>query len=306
MNGKRNHYVVLGVGENAKPADIRAAYRSLMRQYHPDLNPTEHAAVQARLVNEAYRVLRDPNLRAGYNEHGNRVALVRGHRSPIWVPPGGGRAVRRHKEIVDYGEAGVGRSWIPFVMFILLSAGSVTAAVESGLFEPKIASAQHLDVTRTDPANGKHIDGLIARPADMYAASSPLMMDDAIIDNAPAPLLTDIAEGAGEFARVSGKGGITGAERYSLECHRALKILPSWRAADRCTAFDFAAGYVDEDVASTTRSQRDKYFLSQQGNAEENYQVLRAPPFSAAARLAEIRKVLRPSDVAGDEGSYGR
>ncbi len=306
MNGKRNHYVVLGVGEKAKPADIRAAYHSLMRQYHPDLNPTEHAAVQARLVNEAYRVLRDPALRAVYNEHGNRVALIRGHRSPVWVPSGGGRAARRQKEIVGYGEAGAGRSWIPFLMFILLSAGSVTAAVESGLFEPKLASAQHLDVTRTNPATGKHIDALMARPADMYAASSPLMTDDAIIDTSPPPLLTDIAEGAGEFARVSGKDGMAGAERYSLECHKAMKILPSWRAADRCTAFDFAAGYVDADVASTTGSQRDKYFLSQQANEEENYRVLEAVPFSAAARLAEIRKVLRPSDVAGDVESYGR
>lgn len=46
---------------------IRAAYRALMRRYHPDTDPSREAAQRAQALNAAYAVLGDPDKRARYD-----------------------------------------------------------------------------------------------------------------------------------------------------------------------------------------------------------------------------------------------
>ncbi|MCW5879729.1 MAG: J domain-containing protein [Anaerolineae bacterium] len=60
-------YAILGVAANATPDQIEAAYRTLARQYHPDVNRAPEAADRMRDINAAYRVLRDPQRRAEYD-----------------------------------------------------------------------------------------------------------------------------------------------------------------------------------------------------------------------------------------------
>lgn len=56
---------VLGVEPDASPAEIREAYRTLSRLYHPDRHQSAPSAVQREAnrrmqqVNEAYRILMD-------------------------------------------------------------------------------------------------------------------------------------------------------------------------------------------------------------------------------------------------------
>lgn len=63
-----NHYAVLGLDSDCTTAQIRAAYRLLAKQYHPDLNPNSAAAMaQTQAINAAYEVLSDAERRAVYD-----------------------------------------------------------------------------------------------------------------------------------------------------------------------------------------------------------------------------------------------
>jgi curved DNA-binding protein CbpA len=60
------HYERLGVAPSASSSEIRAAYRKLARRTHPDVKgPGVDASMAA--VNEAWRVLGDPERRAEYD-----------------------------------------------------------------------------------------------------------------------------------------------------------------------------------------------------------------------------------------------
>ncbi len=63
----RTHYQVLGVSEDARPEEIRHAYRRLVRRYHPDLTGggTEPPL---RQVIEAYETLSDEQRRRSYDQ----------------------------------------------------------------------------------------------------------------------------------------------------------------------------------------------------------------------------------------------
>jgi curved DNA-binding protein CbpA len=65
------HYERLGVAPTASVADIRAAYRVLARQNHPDLasgpERASEAAAEMAEVNEAWHVLGDTERRAAYD-----------------------------------------------------------------------------------------------------------------------------------------------------------------------------------------------------------------------------------------------
>jgi DnaJ-class molecular chaperone len=61
-------YATLGVKRDATAEDIRAAYRKLARQHHPDLNPGDKAAEERfKRVNAANDLLSDPEKRARFD-----------------------------------------------------------------------------------------------------------------------------------------------------------------------------------------------------------------------------------------------
>ena len=62
-----DHYAALGLDRHCTDAQIRAAYRLLAKQLHPDVNRGAAAVIQTQALNAAYEVLGDPDRRRDYD-----------------------------------------------------------------------------------------------------------------------------------------------------------------------------------------------------------------------------------------------
>jgi molecular chaperone DnaJ len=68
---KEDYYKTLGVKRDAKPDEIKKAYRRLARKYHPDVNPGDKASEERfKQVSEAFDVLSDAKKKAVYDRFG--------------------------------------------------------------------------------------------------------------------------------------------------------------------------------------------------------------------------------------------
>lgn len=68
----KNYYDILGVSKTASDDEIKKAYRSLAKKYHPDLNQNSpEAAEKLKEVNEAFEVLSDKTKRSNYDNFGD-------------------------------------------------------------------------------------------------------------------------------------------------------------------------------------------------------------------------------------------
>ena len=93
MSEKRDYYEVLGVSKDASDSDLKKAFRSLARKYHPDKNPDDPDCERLfKEVQEAYAVLSNPDQRRQYD--------MFGHESPGGSPfgPGGFQGVNINLE----------------------------------------------------------------------------------------------------------------------------------------------------------------------------------------------------------------
>ena len=66
----KDFYAALGVPKDVSAADLKKAYRKLARTHHPDSNPGDAAAAEARFkeISEAHAILADPEQRREYDQ----------------------------------------------------------------------------------------------------------------------------------------------------------------------------------------------------------------------------------------------
>ncbi|KAI4175788.1 MAG: hypothetical protein LQ343_001401 [Gyalolechia ehrenbergii] len=94
----KDYYKILNVPHDADERQIKRAYRSLTKQYHPDKTvaqgvPKEEAEKKMAGINEAYEVLSDPELRARFDRGDDPNSQEQQgspfHGSPFGQGPGG-------------------------------------------------------------------------------------------------------------------------------------------------------------------------------------------------------------------------
>ncbi|HEY9217126.1 MAG TPA: DnaJ domain-containing protein, partial [Phenylobacterium sp.] len=74
----RDYYEILGVQRGCDEAALKASFRKLAMEHHPDRNGgCEDASSRFKEINEAYSVLSDPQKRAAYDRFGH--AGLNGH-----------------------------------------------------------------------------------------------------------------------------------------------------------------------------------------------------------------------------------
>src|SRR6516225_12283457 len=69
---KRDYYEILGVSRTSTEIELKAAFRKLAMQHHPDRNPgNKECEHKFKEINEAYDVLKDGDKRAAYDRFGH-------------------------------------------------------------------------------------------------------------------------------------------------------------------------------------------------------------------------------------------
>ena len=79
----KNYYIILGIPATSSQEEIKAAYRRLAKEFHPDRCDEGHSPFQ--VIQEAYSVLSDPTQRRAYDDR-RQYRKFRGARTGVVEP----------------------------------------------------------------------------------------------------------------------------------------------------------------------------------------------------------------------------
>jgi curved DNA-binding protein CbpA len=209
-------YAVLNVAPDADPAVIEAAYKALMKKYHPDVLAGEPSADRRKAaeINEAFQILRDPDRRARY-DHEERARQDSFRRAAAAkalaaAPPYVVQAPKRRKS-----------RWPKLI--VLLAAALALFLIWNESEEVRRAFGSETDA---------------------FAAQSPARQG-----RTGAVMAKDVDRAVAEFQRIKEETGLLGLSAFSQDCFADQSRLPTASVLDFCVAFDHAAADYDAQIA---------------------------------------------------------
>jgi curved DNA-binding protein len=112
----KDYYKIMGVAREATQDEIKRAYRTLARKYHPDVSKDPEAETRFKELGEAYAVLKDLEKRAAYDRLGANWQAGQDFRPPPdWNAgfefSGDGSAGGGAADFSDFFESLYGRSF---------------------------------------------------------------------------------------------------------------------------------------------------------------------------------------------------
>jgi curved DNA-binding protein CbpA len=192
MPAARTHYDTLNVSPDAELVVIEAAYRALMKKYHPDQGAAAEGGASASDINQAYAVLRDAGRRAEYDrtEYIRQKDLRIAHYQALEVP--------RQSKLFGWG-GWVVALLLTGMLWVIASKGIGAAPAASQVAKAADAPFPNL---RSQPAEP---DEKVMRALDEATAAQQRM--NALTAPLPAPSLSlreaAPAEAPAETVRVS-------------------------------------------------------------------------------------------------------
>ena len=271
MAAAPDYYAMLGVTPDADHAVIRAAWKALLRKYHPD---TAHGVPDAddrtRAFNAAWAVLGNNNSRIAYDLQ--RAAPPDDETRPGWASP-----------YPMPPRRGAGTTLVLILAFVGLPAVAITLPGVPGQVAAMLPGGDSGSAASFTRSSFRQVRRLLT-PAGFgagSAAASPVIPTlTATSPPTPAPAAAPqidratIRLAARQYSRVVRRDGWSGIAAYSRGCAQRAASLARWDSDDFCAAFDMAAGR--DTTASATR-----------------YVGLGIPATAATARLGQIRAQLR-------------
>ena len=107
----KDYYKILGVNKTASDAEIKKAFKSMARKYHPDMHPEAEKAKwteKFKDLNEAYTVLSDKQKRTIYDQVGEQgyQDYARGGGASSRARSTGGNPYQQYQQYSYGGNAG--------------------------------------------------------------------------------------------------------------------------------------------------------------------------------------------------------
>jgi len=106
---KRDFYEVLGVSKTASDQEIKAAYRKMALQWHPDRNKSAEATEKFKEINEAYEILANSEKKTAYDQFGHAAFEQGGAGGPFGG--GGSQTYRQGPFTYSYSTGGGGQGF---------------------------------------------------------------------------------------------------------------------------------------------------------------------------------------------------
>jgi DnaJ-class molecular chaperone len=253
----KDYYKVLGVGKQASSQEIKSAYRSLARKFHPDLHPGDKKAEERfKEINEAYEVLGDQSKRKKYDDLGaNWEEILRNKEAARqYAAPGFEWGGTESFDLNDFFETffgGAGRrgaasgGWGPFTGHEgaarrTVQGETVTAPVELTLEEAFHGTSRRLQLALDHPCVRCHGTGVLAeqgrrtgrRPAGAHADTMTMVTCPECGGRGAVrgqkTLDVKIPRGVTEGSRVrlAGMGGQVGAGGRPGDLHLEVHLRP--------------------------------------------------------------------------------
>jgi curved DNA-binding protein CbpA len=217
-------YAILNIAPDADPAVVDAAYKALMKKYHPDVlagGPSADMRSAAE-INEAFHILRDPAKRAHYDAN-------------QWARQEAVRVVMSAHDMRSFQAKPPPRrrsKWTAMLLLGLLGLLSIYVwqqSEEGGLAEAAFARGW--------------------LPGEQRNAAAAVAAKDS---TDPHPVRqVDIDRAMAEFRRITKESGLIGLSAYSQDCFATQGRTFSLADFDHCVAFDQAASSYDGGMPSS-------------------------------------------------------
>lgn len=301
MASAMDYYAILGVAPDSEEVVIQAAYRALMRRYHPDTNASPEATERATAINAAYSILSDPVARAAYDrsrrgaEPNQSAGSQQRAKADSEGPPHHPDTSRTNNQPLKARQAASHpRALAAYALIVAVSGGLIAAVFLGGSNETANVANDGIDNLTVDnlviddaTTDGNLYELNFADGTETAVAEKPASLSS----QTQSSVDYSIIEGAAErFSRTLMASGIIGARSFSERCHEETKKAPTWSAADACAAFDYAAAYIDQSISRQSGMPITGYFQFQRENQSDNYAEIGAPSYSVYRRLEQIRK----------------